>query len=205
MIQKRAAPPAREIREIDRYDQRYECCGGRMHSVQGCRIIGLVEIAATILAIVLLFVFFFVFYSDTYAYQLVVGSGALAIGLICCLCAFGAIFTMFVALRHENPVMLAPHIAAQVIALIGMGFASIVAIVTIIGWTENEFGSEVYLRPSLEGRVQDQYAAQKTGFAVGIVILILSVIGFVLECWFLAVVISTFRYFKDKARTDAPY
>lgn len=182
------------------YDQdKFSCCCGSMHVVTGCNAIAIAELLATILAVILLIVFYCVFHSDTYAYQLMVSVGSLAIGLCCCIGAFLAIGCLVVATRAENPVMLIPHMVAQIFALIGMGFAIIAAIITLIGWSGNQFGPDVYLRPSLEGRTQDQYAAQTTGSTVGGIVLALSVIGFFCECWFLSVIFSAYRFFQDRS------
>lgn len=178
-------------------DFNYQCCCGGMNVLAGCKIIAVVELVATVIAAVLLIVFYCVFHSDTYAYQLMVSVGSMSIGLCCCIGALVAIASLMVALRAENPSMMIPHLVAQVFALIGMGFAIIAAIITLVGWSGSTFGPDVYLKPSLEGRTQDQYAAQTTGPTVAGIVLALSLVGFVLDSWFLSVVFSAFRYLKS--------
>jgi len=177
-------------------DFKYQCCN--MHVIAACKIIAIIELIATIIAAVLLIAFYCVFHSDTYAYQLMVSVGSMAIGLCCCIGALVAIGSLMVAIRAENPSMMIPHLAAQVFALIGMGFAIISAIITLEGWGGSTFGPDVYLKPSLEGRIQDQYAAQTTGPTVAGIVLALSIVGFFLCSWFFYVVFSAYRYLKSQ-------
>lgn len=191
-------PPKRRIVNDD---WKYQCCCGHMSSVTGCKVIAIVELVATLLAVTLLIVFYCVFHSDTYAYQLMVSVGSLAVGLCCCIGALIGIGALFVGVQAENPQMLFLHMIVQVIAMIGMGFVIIAAIITLIGWSRTQFGPDVYLKPyeHAEGRIQDQYAAQTTGSTVAGIILAFSVIGVILNSWFMTVVYSAFRYFKDRA------
>jgi len=86
----------------------------------------------------------------------------------------------------------------QVFASILMGFTAIVGIVLVIGWSEQFWGPEVYLRPSLEGRVQDQYAAQKTAAIIGGIVTLLSLFGLLVNGYFTLVVLKTYRLFTGR-------
>uniref|UniRef100_A0A915JES2 Uncharacterized protein n=1 Tax=Romanomermis culicivorax TaxID=13658 RepID=A0A915JES2_ROMCU len=193
-------PPPRRTDPYYVDDCNYVWLCGQMDLKSACRLIAVFEFLATILAFVLLIVFYCVFYSETYAYQLICSSWSLGVGIFCCICSIGILFLFFGGIKNENSGVLLIHIGMQIFSLIAMIFAAIVAIVLIIGWSEVEFGPEVILNPTRQGRVQDEYAADKTGCLIGVIVLILCAIGSSFETWFLMIILKTYRLFLKQEK-----
>lgn len=189
----------RQMARFDTDDERYMCCCGFMHCQRGAQIIGAVELVSLVLAFSILIGFFVTYNVTSYGYELLVSAGALAIGIILILVSFFVIGCMFVAIQSENHVLLVPHLAAQIFGLIGMLFTFIVSLVILIGFRGMSFGSFVnnggmaYQETDLKAQIDPN-----AGKVIGAVVLVLSSLGFLLQCWFLAVIFSLYRYYRDK-------
>lgn len=185
--------------DFDPDDERYMCCCNSMHVRIGARVIGAVELTGTVLAFALLIGFYAAYRVTAYGYELLVSPGALAVGIILVLGSLAVIACMFLAIQAENHTMLMPHLIAQLFSLIGMLFAFIVGVVILIGYNQAQFGAFIY---NLAGMRTEKAETEdpQAGKIVGAVVLVLCVIGFILQVWFMSVIYGLYQYYRNKNR-----
>jgi len=181
---------------FDPRDPRYACCGGRMDTRRGAYFVAIVHIACSILAIIALIIAFITLGERNYGIQLLVSIGALAIGIVICLGLIALCIVMLMGLRGGAPVLILPHLITQAFILVGLLFAFIVAIVSVIGLAGAVFGPDRYSTSLVY--VNDE--TLRLSEALTASIMVLTFIGFFVEVWFLMIVLGAYRFFVDELK-----
>jgi len=167
-----------------------------MSSRRGGYYVAIVHIIAAIVGIISLVIAFATLWERNYGIQLLVSIGSLAIGIVICLGVIAISFVLFLGLRGGAPVLILPFLIAQAFMLIGLLFAFIVAIVTLIGLSGAVFGPDRYSTSLVY--VNDQTLHQSEALTAGV--LVLSFIGFFVEVWFFTVILGAYRFFVDEIK-----
>lgn len=125
-----------------------------------------------------------------------VSIGSLAIGIVICLGVIALSICLFLGLRAGAPVLILPFLIAQGFMLIGLLFIFIVSIVTLIGLAGAVFGPDRYSTSLVY--VNDETLRLSEALVAST--LVLSFIGFFVECWFFAVILGAYRFFVDELK-----
>jgi len=181
---------------FDPQDSRYACCCGRMDARRGAFFVGVVHIISALIAILSLIIAFVTLWERNYGIQLLVSVGSISIGICICLGLMGLVVAMFLGLRAGAPVLILPHFITQFFILVGLIFSFIVSIVTLIGLSGAVFGPDRYSTSLVY--VNDH--TLRLSEALTSCTLVLSFIGFIVECWFVAIVGAAYRYFVDELK-----
>lgn len=158
--------------------------------------VGIIHFLCSIIAIISLIVAYLTLWERNYGLQLLASVGSLSVGIIVCLGLMALVVCMILGLRGGVPVLILPHLLAQFFILLGLLFVFIVSVIALVGVVTAVFGPDrystsfVYINDELLNLTEALTAST----------LVLSVIGFFVECWFISIVGAAYRYFSEEAK-----
>lgn len=168
-----------------------------MLSIQsGAQLVGVVHVFCSVIAIASMIASYLTLWERNYGLQLLASVGSLSVGIVLCIGLIALVVCMMLGLRAGAPVLILPHLIAQFFILIGLLFIFIVSIVTLIGVESAVFGPDRYSTSIVY--INDELL--RLAEALSASCLVLSVLGFFAECWFISIVGAAYKYYVEETK-----